>query len=108
MAAVLGATRLVPAGRSMRWVVAVTGAFLGHRRGSFPASGTVAPCRLRRGVRSGVGGTVAAGLVQFGILGSLEVKRDDGSPVALGGLRQRAVLARLLMDRGTVSLLSIG
>src|SRR5688500_16105344 len=41
------------------------------------------------------------GAMQFHILGPLEAVRD-GSPVALGGPRQRAVLARLLLDVGRV------
>ena len=40
-------------------------------------------------------------MVQFGILGPLEVL-VDGEPVALGGPRQRAVLVRLLLDAGRV------
>ena len=40
-------------------------------------------------------------MVQFGILGPLEVL-VDGEPVALGGPRQRAVLVRLLFDAGRV------
>ena len=39
--------------------------------------------------------------MQYAILGPLEVVRD-GEPVPLGGLRQRAVLARLLVDAGRV------
>ncbi|WP_274386578.1 BTAD domain-containing putative transcriptional regulator [Streptosporangium soli] len=38
---------------------------------------------------------------EFGVLGSIEV-RGAGGPIELGGWRQRAVLARLLMARGTV------
>lgn len=40
-------------------------------------------------------------LIRFGILGPLEVL-DDGEALALGGPRQRAVLARLLLDPGHV------
>jgi DNA-binding SARP family transcriptional activator len=41
--------------------------------------------------------------MQFGILGPLEV-RDGDVPVRIGGHRQRALLARLLVDhRRTVS-----
>ena len=40
--------------------------------------------------------------MQFGILGPLQARRDDGTLVALGGPRQRAVLARLLVDAGRV------
>jgi hypothetical protein len=39
--------------------------------------------------------------VQYGILGPLEV-RSEGMLLALGGPRQRAVLARLLVDVGRV------
>jgi len=39
--------------------------------------------------------------MRFGILGPLEVSRD-GTAVPLGGARQRAVLARLLVDVGRV------
>jgi DNA-binding SARP family transcriptional activator len=47
------------------------------------------------------GGSVGAGLatvIEFRILGSLEVV-DDDQPVALGGPRQRALLAALLLRR---------
>jgi predicted ATPase/DNA-binding SARP family transcriptional activator len=40
-------------------------------------------------------------VIQFGILGPLEVL-VDGEPTALGGPRQRAVLARLLLDPARV------
>jgi YVTN family beta-propeller protein len=40
-------------------------------------------------------------MMQFRILGSLEVAKD-GRPVTLGGTRQRAVLAILLLHRGEV------
>jgi predicted ATPase/DNA-binding SARP family transcriptional activator len=39
--------------------------------------------------------------VKFALLGPLEA-RDDGTPVALGGAKQRAVLARLLLDANRV------
>ena len=39
--------------------------------------------------------------MQFAILGPLEVT-DEGARVPLGGQRQRAVLARLLVDAGRV------
>ncbi len=39
--------------------------------------------------------------MRFGILGRLEV-RNEGAPLVLGGPRQRAVLARLLVDAGQV------
>ncbi len=41
-------------------------------------------------------------VVQFAMLGPLEVRRDDGSVVTLGGPRQRAVVARLLLAAGRV------
>jgi predicted ATPase/DNA-binding SARP family transcriptional activator len=40
--------------------------------------------------------------VQFRILGPFEVIADDGSPVALGGLKARALLVELLLHAGTV------
>jgi DNA-binding SARP family transcriptional activator len=39
---------------------------------------------------------------RFRVLGPLEVDADDGTPVALGGARQRAVLAVLLLRAGEV------
>ena len=41
-------------------------------------------------------GAVAIGTLRFGVLGPLEVLRD-GQPLALGGERQRALLALLLL-----------
>ncbi|NUR93501.1 MAG: AfsR/SARP family transcriptional regulator, partial [Nonomuraea sp.] len=38
--------------------------------------------------------------MQFGVLGPLEVRSADGSPVAVGGPRPRALLALLLLDAG--------
>jgi predicted ATPase/DNA-binding SARP family transcriptional activator len=38
--------------------------------------------------------------VEFGVLGTLGVVDDDGSALALGGARQRALLAALLLDAG--------
>jgi DNA-binding SARP family transcriptional activator len=40
--------------------------------------------------------------MEFRVLGPLEVLDDEGRPVALGGQRQRAVLALLLLNRGAV------
>ncbi|MER5997716.1 BTAD domain-containing putative transcriptional regulator [Nonomuraea angiospora] len=40
--------------------------------------------------------------MEFRVLGPLEVRTGDGRAVALGGARPRAVLARLLVARGTV------
>ena len=40
--------------------------------------------------------------MRFGILGSFEVADDHGRDVALGGKRQRAVLAILLLHAGEV------
>jgi predicted ATPase/DNA-binding SARP family transcriptional activator len=40
--------------------------------------------------------------VRFGILGSFEVADDEGRPVAVGGLKRRAVLAILLMQANQV------
>ncbi|MGW0196097.1 AfsR/SARP family transcriptional regulator [Nonomuraea sp. NPDC003201] len=40
--------------------------------------------------------------MEFRVLGPLEVRAGDGRAVALGGARPRAVLARLLVARGTV------
>jgi DNA-binding SARP family transcriptional activator len=39
---------------------------------------------------------------QFRVLGPLEVEREDGTPVTLGGARQRAVLTVLLLRAGEV------
>ena len=43
--------------------------------------------------------TRAAGAIEYGLLGPVQALRD-GRPLALGGPRQRAVLARLLLARG--------
>jgi len=43
-----------------------------------------------------------AGAVQFRMLGPLEVLEDDGRPLALGGPKQRALLAMLLVHAGQV------
>lgn len=40
--------------------------------------------------------------VEFGVLGGVWARRADGSPVDLGGHRQRSVVARLLVARGAV------
>jgi predicted ATPase/DNA-binding SARP family transcriptional activator len=40
--------------------------------------------------------------VFFGILGALEVRHTDGTPVAVGGPRSRALLALLLLDPGQI------
>ncbi|MBB2908843.1 DNA-binding SARP family transcriptional activator [Streptosporangium becharense] len=40
--------------------------------------------------------------MEFRVLGPLEVRDDAGTPVNLGGPRQRAVLARLLVEGGSV------
>ncbi|WP_067178614.1 AfsR/SARP family transcriptional regulator [Microtetraspora niveoalba] len=40
--------------------------------------------------------------MRFGILGPTDVRRDDGSVVAVGGPRLRALLAMLLLDAGRV------
>ncbi len=40
--------------------------------------------------------------MRFGILGPTKAVRADGRPLALGGPRQRALLARLLVDAGRV------
>ena len=40
--------------------------------------------------------------MQFRILGPLEVLDDQGRPLALGGPKQRALLAVLLLDAGAV------
>jgi DNA-binding SARP family transcriptional activator len=40
--------------------------------------------------------------VQFRILGPLEVLEDDGRPLVLGGPKQRALLAVLLLHAGQV------
>jgi DNA-binding SARP family transcriptional activator len=45
-------------------------------------------------------------VVEFRILGPLEAL-VDGAPVALGGSKQRAVLALLLFDAGSGSLPAI-
>lgn len=38
--------------------------------------------------------------MQFGILGSLEVRTEEGEPVSVGGSRSRALLVLLLLDAG--------
>ena len=38
--------------------------------------------------------------MRFGILGATTAWRPDGQPVAIGGPRLRALLARLLLDAG--------
>ncbi|MET9489095.1 BTAD domain-containing putative transcriptional regulator [Nocardia sp. NPDC006630] len=38
--------------------------------------------------------------MQFGILGSIEVRRSDGTPIAVGGPQVRSLLALLLLDAG--------
>ena len=40
--------------------------------------------------------------MRFGILGPLEVTGDDGRPVAVAGVKERALLALLLIDAGRV------
>jgi len=40
--------------------------------------------------------------LDFGILGPLEVRLDGGAPATLGGLRQRALLAVLLLQANEV------
>jgi DNA-binding SARP family transcriptional activator len=40
--------------------------------------------------------------MRYGILGSFEVADDEGREVALGGLKQRSVLAMLLLHAGEV------
>jgi hypothetical protein len=40
--------------------------------------------------------------VEFRILGPLEVLDDDGRPLALGGAKQRTLLAVLLLHAGRV------
>src|SRR5258706_7577850 len=42
------------------------------------------------------------GVLDFRILGPLEVVGDDGVPLALGGTKQRALLAVLLLRAGEV------
>jgi predicted ATPase/DNA-binding SARP family transcriptional activator len=44
--------------------------------------------------------TVILSAVRFGVLGSVEVRRRDGSPVAVGGPQVRSLLAMLLLDAG--------
>jgi DNA-binding SARP family transcriptional activator len=46
------------------------------------------------------GGAAPVGL-QFSVLGPVEVRRD-GTPVALGGVRQRALLAMVVLHHGEV------
>ncbi|MBO4273125.1 SARP family transcriptional regulator, partial [Microbispora triticiradicis] len=41
-------------------------------------------------------------MVEFRVLGSVEVRDADGVPVDVGGPRQRTVLARLLVAHGAV------
>ena len=38
--------------------------------------------------------------MQVGILGPLEVRRDDGAPVDVAGARLRALVTRLALDAG--------
>jgi len=59
----------------------------GGRRTNFP-------CSVRESAQA-----VAGGALEFGILGPLEVRRG-GEPVELGAAKQRAVLARLLLQPG--------
>ncbi|MEU8570649.1 helix-turn-helix domain-containing protein, partial [Streptomyces pathocidini] len=40
--------------------------------------------------------------MRYGILGITQAHRDDGTPVALGGLRLRALLAALALRPGRV------
>ncbi|MGP3924149.1 AfsR/SARP family transcriptional regulator [Streptomyces sp. 8N616] len=40
--------------------------------------------------------------MRYGILGTTQAHRDDGTPVALGGVRLRALLAALALDPGRV------
>ncbi|MCG5219804.1 BTAD domain-containing putative transcriptional regulator [Streptosporangium soli] len=40
--------------------------------------------------------------MRFGILGAIEVRSDDGRPLAVGGPRARSLLALLLLDAGRV------
>lgn len=44
---------------------------------------------------------MAASVVDFRVLGPLEM-RVDGAPIALGGAKQRAVLAALLLRAGEI------
>jgi WD40 repeat protein/DNA-binding SARP family transcriptional activator len=48
------------------------------------------------------GGAERGGRVQFRILGPLEVLNDHGRPLVLGGAKQRALLAVLLLHAGQV------
>src|SRR5919106_185024 len=53
--------------------------------------------------RPGHGGvTEGVRRVEFRILGPLEVVADEGSPVAVGGSRERAVVALLLLSANRV------
>ncbi|MFC3983462.1 BTAD domain-containing putative transcriptional regulator [Streptosporangium jomthongense] len=45
-------------------------------------------------------GLAAAGAVRFRVLGPVEVRDSDGTPIGLGGRRQRTLLARLLAAYG--------
>ena len=69
------------------------------RRGNSPATGPFgAPERLRYVAGTGSRPT----LMDFRILGPLEAL-DEGQPVALGGSKQRALLALLLHANETLS-----
>ncbi len=57
-----------------------------------------ADARLRRGAE---GARTSSAMVDFAILGPLEA-RADGEPITLGGPKQRALLAALLLDAGRV------
>ena len=66
------------------------------RMRSWRANGPDAPLAI--GPRSGYNPRVA----DFRILGPLEAVGDDGTPIALGGTKQRALLAVLLLRAGEV------
>jgi DNA-binding SARP family transcriptional activator len=59
---------------------------------------TTSRCRLVIGSRT----RYNRGVLEFRILGPLEVAGDDAEPLALGGQRQRAVLALLLLNANRV------
>ena len=64
----------------------------GTHRSLTAAVGRVLPCYLFR----------VGPVLELGLLGPLEVRIDDGAPVALGGVRQRALLAVLALHANQV------
>ncbi len=66
-----------------------------------PGAQAVAKRRSSGSLGTAPGATDTYGVLEFGVLGPLRVVDDDGE-LRLGGVKQRAVLARLLVSRGRV------